>query len=120
MKVLIVQEKQFLSAALKYTLASKVYSLVFSSDFSNAQTVVANSTPSVLIADITATAGMSYITEAVSKKIPVIVISENGKEEDLQRAFDLGAADYASLPISLQELALRITILAQTKAGAAA
>ncbi|MGI8637870.1 MAG: response regulator [Segetibacter sp.] len=112
MKVLFVQEKPFLAAALQLTMRSKGFELILSEDTSPANLIINKVKPGVVIADISQENALSYVEEAKKNHLPVIVISANGKENELQQAFDKGADDYICLPLSLSELALRVRILA--------
>jgi DNA-binding response OmpR family regulator len=115
MKVLFVQEHPFLATALQLTMQSKGFDLVVSEDTTHAFSVINQVNPNIVITDISNGEGFSYVEEAKKKNVPVIVISANGKEAELQRAFDKGADDYVSLPLSISELALRISILTRSK-----
>jgi len=115
MKVLFVQEEPFLAAALKLTMLSKGFDLVVSEDTVNAFSVISAVNPQIVIADINQGEGLSYVAEAKKMNMPVIVIGTNGKEKELQQAFEHGADDYISLPLSFSELALRVSILARTR-----
>jgi DNA-binding response OmpR family regulator len=114
MKVLFVQERPFLAAALQLTMQSKGFELIFSKDASPANLIIDGVKPCVVIADIRQENALSFVEEAKKKHLPVIVISPNGKENELQRAFDKGADDYICLPLSLSELALRVRLLANS------
>ncbi len=114
MKVLFVQEKPFLAAALQLTMRSKGFELILSEDTLPANLIINKVRPGVVIADISQENALSYVEEAKKNHLPVIVISANGKENELQRAFDKGADDYICLPLSLSELALRVRILANS------
>jgi DNA-binding response OmpR family regulator len=111
MKVLFVQERPFLATALKLTLQSRGFDLIVSEDNSPANSTIAQVRPNVVVADISQQNALSYIEEAKRSQLPVIVISANGKENELQQAFDKGADDYICLPLSLPELALRVSLL---------
>ena len=115
MKVLFVQEHPFLATALNLTMRSQGFDLVVSEDTSHANAVMNEVNPNIVIADISQGDGICYVEEAKKKNVPVIVISANGKENELQQAFDKGADDYVCLPISLSELALRVSILTRAK-----
>jgi DNA-binding response OmpR family regulator len=95
-------------------MRSKGFDLVVSEDTTHANAVMAEVNPNIVIADISQGGGISYVEEAKKKNVPVIVISANGKENDLQNAFDKGADDYICLPLSLSELALRVSILTRS------
>lgn len=120
MKVLFVQENPFLSASIQRILSLRGYQIIFSTGKINANTIIADANPQLVIADISKANGISFVNAAKRKNIPVIVISENGNEEKLQQAFDLGADDYVSLPLTLKELSMRIDILTTIKCKMAA
>ena len=115
MKVLFVQEHPFLATALKLTMLSKGFDLVVSEDTSHPISVIEEVNPGLVITDISQGDGIAYVVEAKKKNVPVIVISSNGKEDQLQQAFDKGADDYICLPLSLSELALRVSILTRSQ-----
>ena len=115
MKVLFVQEHPFLATALHLTMRSKGFDLVVSEDTVHATKVMNEVNPQIVITDISQGDGILYVEEAKKKNVPVIVISANGKENELQQAFDKGADDYVCLPLSLSELALRVSILTRTR-----
>ena len=113
MKVLFVQEQTFLATALRLTLLSKGYELVVSSEGVSASLAIDLYNPNIVIADISRGRGFNYVEEAKKKNLPVIVISNNTDEEELNKAFEKGADDYISMPLSFTELALRVSILTQ-------
>ena len=115
MKVLFVQPAPFLATALKITLRNAGFNLIVSENTSNAVWTLQREEPEIVIIDITQQGGIDYVIKAKKKNLPVIVISANGKENDLQKAFDSGADDYLSLPLSISELALRVSILSRSK-----
>jgi len=115
MKVLFVQETPFLATALKVTLQRLGFDLIVLENKLNPCATLRNIKPEMVITDITQPGGIDYVDEAKRKNLPVIVISANGKEGDLQKAFDKGADDYLSLPLSISELALRVNILSRGK-----
>ena len=118
MKVLFVQEQTFLATALKLTLLTKGYDLIVSDDTLSASTIIDAHCPNIVIADLSKRTGLLYVEEAKRKNVPVIVISKNGAEDELQKAFDKGADDYISMPLSITELALRVSILTKSRAVA--
>ncbi|MDB5248492.1 MAG: transcriptional regulator [Segetibacter sp.] len=120
MKVLFVQEKPFLSTALRLTLSSIGYDLIFSNTTSQPLSIIEEVNPQIIITDITEAIGINYLVEAKKKNMPVIVLSENGQEDELQKAFNMGADDYMCAPLSIQELALRVSLLTRTKVQTAA
>lgn len=111
MTVLFVQEQPFLATALKLTMRSKGFDLVVSEDNTPADCKIDEVKPQVVIADISQANALAFVEEAKKNNLPVIVISENGKESKLQEAFDCGADDYICMPLSFTELALRVRLL---------
>ena len=72
--------------------------------------------PDVLILDLMMPklGGFDLLNRLVGREGPrpkIIVLSARGREEDVTRAFDLGADDYVTKPFNLQELLARVTRL---------
>jgi two-component system, OmpR family, response regulator len=117
MKVLFVQKEPLLTAALKLTLQKQGYEVVFCKEALHAVSLIKDTNPNLVIADIMLSAnGERVISQAKIKNIPVIVLSEMTNEKAAQQAFELNADDYASLPVSLPELSLRINKLTHFRA----
>ena len=109
MKVLFVQEEPLLAAALELTLQKQGYEVSFCKTAGEAIKIIKLMHPDLLIADVTLSSkSRELVTGAKRKKIPIILLSELGSEEQLQLAFDMGADDYAALPLSLPELSVRV------------
>lgn len=116
MKVLFVQKEPLLTTALKLTLLNQGYEVNFCKTAREAIKVIKLTNPDLLIADVMLSKNrLELVTGAKRKKIPVILLSNSGSEEQLQQAFDMDADDYASLPLSLPELALRVNKLTYYK-----
>lgn len=120
MNVLLMQDRPFMPAAMQLFLKEKGFDLVVSDTTIQAGEMVNKVRPCVIIADITSGVCFDVISKAKSQNIPVMVLSVNGKEDELQAAFDFGADDYMCLPLTLQELALRVMLLSKSKKPALA
>ena len=51
---------------------------------------------------------ISVIRNEWNNKVPILVLSADGAEETVLKAFDLGADDYVVKPFSLSELTIRV------------
>lgn len=112
MKVLFVHEEPPLATALKLTLLKQGYEVDFCKTATEAIEAIRSTHTDLLIADIMLLKKRrELITGARIKKIPIILLSNLGSEEQMQQAFDMDADDYASLPLSLTELSLRVNKL---------
>lgn len=120
MNVLLMQDRPFMPAAMQLFLKEKGFNLVVSDTLSLVGQKVNEVNPCVIIADITSGVCFDVIARAKSENIPVIVLSISGNEDDLQTAFEFGADDYMCLPLTLQELALRVMLLSRSKKPALA
>jgi DNA-binding response OmpR family regulator len=54
---------------------------------------------------------LSALKKQGGPKPPIVVISARGREEDVTRAFDLGADDYITKPFGPEELLARVARL---------
>ena len=51
---------------------------------------------------------ISHVRNVLEKKTPIIVFSASGQEEMVTKAFNLGANDFMSKPLSPNELVIRV------------
>jgi two-component system cell cycle response regulator len=56
---------------------------------------------------------LARLNQREGRRPPVVILSARGRETDVTRAFDLGAADYVTKPFSPQELLARVARLAR-------
>lgn len=114
MKVLFVQNKPALAAALQLTMLKQGFEVIFCRTALDAVDSILRFDPKLVILDImTPAIGLEFVQTIKSYNLPIIVMSAFGHEEQLQKAFELGADDYVNLPYSLHELSLRVNILSR-------
>ncbi len=51
---------------------------------------------------------INLVREELNLKIPILVLSADGAEDSVLKAFELGADDYVIKPFSLSELTIRL------------
>ncbi len=114
MKVLFVQSKPALAAALKLTLLRQGFDVVFCTSAFEAIENILRHNPQLIVVDImTPSVGVEFVAAMKNYNLPVIVLSALGHEAQLQKAFDLGADDYLTQPFSMDELTLRLNLLSR-------
>lgn len=102
-----IVEAQLRAAGYKVTLAA---------DGEQALAAVRAQAPDVLVLDLTMPRldGFEVLGQLRGGVVPgprVIVLSARGRDEDVKRAFDLGANDYMTKPFMPEELMARVTRL---------
>ena len=118
-KILIVEDDAGIRKFLRTALEAEDYDVLEAGDGKTALQITASYCPDLILLDL----GLpdmdgNNIIESVRSwtKIPIVVISARGMEEDKARALDLGADDYLSKPFGNIELLARIrTALRHTR-----
>jgi DNA-binding response OmpR family regulator len=114
MKILIVDDDPDLLALVGFALSQSGFVVVKATDVPTALRVFAAETPDLAILDINLPGGSGFdICEGIRKqsRIPVMMLTARGEEEDLVRALDLGADDYLTKPFSPRTLLARVRAL---------
>lgn len=99
-KILIAEDDKFLSNAYRVKLTKSGFTIEMASDGEEAIKKLATFTPDLIILDLVMPIkdGFAVLRElkanAQWKAIPVIVASNLGQKEDLNKAMSLGASDY--------------------------
>ena len=114
MKVLVADDDADLRDLISFTLAQAGYLVVKAADGPSAVQLFERESPDLVVLDINMP-GMSgfQVCEAIRRRsrVPVMMLTVRGEEEDLVRALGLGADDYLNKPFSPRTLLARIKAL---------
>lgn len=114
MKVLVVDDDRDLRELIGFALTQAGFLVVKAADGPSAVRTFDAEGPDLVVLDINMP-GMSgfEVCEAIRRRsrVPVLMLTVRGEEEDLVRALDLGADDYLTKPFSPRTLLARIRAL---------
>lgn len=115
MQVLIVEDDEFLRKACHDTLRRDGYEVVAAHDGEEALRKVKAHLPDLVVLDwlLPRVPGLEVLravkTDVRSRDVPVLVLSNSSRDEDRERALELGAAGYLiKADLSLHDLRYRI------------
>jgi len=114
MKILIVDDDRDLLSLVGFALRQAGYVVVEASDVNAALRVYFDESPELAILDINLPGGSGFaICKAIRahSRIPVMMLTVRGEEEDLVQALELGADDYLTKPFSPRTLLARVKAL---------
>jgi DNA-binding response OmpR family regulator len=114
MKVLVADDDAELRELIAFTLAQAGYLVIKASDGSAAVRLFGAESPDLVVLDINMPALSGFqVCEAIRarSRVPVMMLTVRGEEEDLVRALGLGADDYLTKPFSPRTLLARIRAL---------
>ncbi len=109
--ILIVEDEKQMRRFLRATLTALNYRVLEAQTVSEALTAVTTHNPDVILLDIGLPDGDGIdFTRRVRtwSRVPIIVLSARGREEDKVAALDEGADDYLTKPFGVNELLARI------------
>jgi DNA-binding response OmpR family regulator len=114
MKVMIADDDRDLLGLIAFTLTQASYLVVKAGDGPAAIRAFNEESPDIAVLDINMPGASGFqVCEAIRAKsrIPIMMLTVRGEEEDLIRALDLGADDYLTKPFSPRTLLARIKAL---------
>jgi DNA-binding response OmpR family regulator len=114
MKILVVDDDPDLLALVSFALAQSGFAVVKAANVGSAIQAFSSEAPDLAILDINLPDGTGFdICAAIRRqsRIPVMMLTVRGEEEDLVRALDLGADDYLTKPFSPRTLLARVRAL---------
>jgi DNA-binding response OmpR family regulator len=114
MKILSADDDKDLLALIAFTLSQAGYLVVKAADGQSAIQSFENESPDLVILDINMPGASGFqVCEAIRAKsrVPVMMLTVRGEEEDLVRALELGADDYLTKPFSPRTLLARVKAL---------
>jgi two-component system phosphate regulon response regulator PhoB/two-component system alkaline phosphatase synthesis response regulator PhoP len=124
-KVLVVEDDRFLISAYRAKLSKSGFEVQLAGDGVEALAALKSFIPDVILLDLVMPRMDGFATlEAIKKQetlknIPIIVTSNLGQKEDIDKAMQLGATDFMiKSDFSMEELIARIqSVQAEAKAA---
>ena len=114
MKVLVADDDADLRELIAFTLAQAGYLVLKAHDGLSAVQLFTEESPDLVVLDINMPGQSGFqVCEAIRarSRVPVMMLTVRGEEEDLVRALGLGADDYLTKPFSPRTLVARIRAL---------
>lgn len=115
--VLVIEDDETMRAGLKRILESEGHVVRLAADGSELASVLGDTPPDLIILDI----GLPWLNgfEVAElfkdhkdlRNIPILFVSGNTNEADIQRAFDVGASDYIKKPFDIEKLKKSVATL---------
>ena len=122
-KILIVEDEKPISELIGFHLEQQNYQIKFSYDGESAIQEIEHWLPDLILLDwmLPNISGIEVLKRIKRKdnlkKIPIIMLTAKGQEDDKIRGFELGVEDYVTKPFLPSEILARIkSLLKRTKA----
>jgi len=112
-KIVLAEDNSVLSLLLKHRLEKDGYELLIAKNGKDALEIIENNNPDIILTDImmdyvNGLEVISYVRNKLNLKTPILVFSSSGQEEMVLNAFNIGANDFMSKPLSPNELSIRV------------
>ncbi len=112
-KILLAEDDELLASLLNFRLQKGGYDVSLSKNGREVKEYLNEAVPDIIVSDIMMPyfSGMElidYVRNKLQLHVPIIIISSAGNEENVLNAFELGANDFLSKPVSPSELLVRV------------
>ncbi len=113
-RILVVEDEPDIAALVAYQLAHAGLQVRTANSGREAMRAIASEAPDLVILDlmIPEISGKDLLrmlrSRRETERIPVIILTARGEEDDRVQGFELGADDYISKPFSPKEMVLRV------------
>lgn len=109
----MAEDDELLASLLNYRLEKEGYKVQVSRNGKEVKEQLKKEIPDLIVSDImmpyfSGLELVDFVRNELSLETPIIIISSAGNEENVLKAFDLGANDFISKPVSPAELIMRI------------
>lgn len=112
-KIVLAEDNSMLSMVLKFRLEKEGYELFIAVDGKEAIELIEKNNPELILTDVmmpfvSGLEVISHVRNKLNLQTPIVVFSAAGQEKIVLQAFDIGATDFMTKPLSPNELVLRI------------
>lgn len=112
-KLLLAEDDPMLASLLKYRLERDGYEVMLEHDGKAVKEKLQNELPDVVVTDImmpyfSGIELVDHVRNGLKSDVPIILISSASNDENILDAFEMGANDFISKPVSPSELLTRV------------
>lgn len=112
-RLLLAEDDELLSSLLKFRLQKSGYLVDVVVNGKEVKEYLTSNTPDLIVSDImmpymSGIELIDYVRNTLNSMLPIIIISSAGNEENVLNAFEMGANDFLSKPVSPPELLIRV------------
>ncbi|MFS4455455.1 response regulator transcription factor [Maribacter sp. 2304DJ31-5] len=112
-RILLADDDELLASLLNFRLKKGGYEVHYSANGKEVKEYLSHSMPDIIISDImmpyfSGIELIDHVRNHLSSQTPIIIISSAGNEENVLSAFEMGANDFISKPVSPSELLVRV------------
>lgn len=112
-KILLADDDVLLASLLNFRLEKAGYTVDHVLDGKEVKAYLSHTMPDIIVSDImmpyfSGIELINHVRKELLSQTPIIIISSAGNEENVLSAFELGANDFISKPVSPSELLVRI------------
>ena len=112
-KIVLAEDNSIFLLLLKFRLEKEGYKILTAVDGKEAIKLIEEHNPELILTDvmmpfISGLEVISHVRNKLNMQTPIIVFSSAGQEGIVLKAFDLGATDFMSKPLSPNELVIRV------------
>lgn len=113
-RILVVEDEAPIREMLCFVLEQKGYQTIEADDYESALKKICEPYPELILMDwmLPGGSGINLIKhlkrDELTRKIPVVMLTARGEEEDKVRGLEVGADDYITKPFSPKELIARL------------
>ena len=122
-RILVVEDEAPIREMVCFVLEQNGFQPVEAEDYDSAVNQLNEPWPDLILLDwmLPGGSGLQFIKllkrEAMTRDIPVVMLTARGEEEDRVRGLETGADDYITKPFSMEELVFRIEAILRRVRG---
>lgn len=111
--ILLAEDDELLASLLNFRLDKAGYEVRMAKDGKEVKEMLTERLPDIIVSDImmpyfSGIELIDFVRNDLKSKLPIVIISSAGNEENVLSAFELGANDFISKPVSPSELLVRV------------
>lgn len=119
-KIMVVEDEAMLLKTIEFRLKKEDFTIVTAENGKVAKDMLATELPDLIISDVmmpyvNVLELVKYVKDFTDKEIPVILLTTLRQEQNVIKAFEMGADEFMTKPFSPNELVIRVNRLLRQK-----